>query len=168
MNAQSLYTFLVSLSNHSLKVINVRVNVTVRNQSHQVESRVFILNIFYKLFPCCSFKHSARRNRFTNKLSTLSKNTTTTHSIVTNFRVTHIIISRKTNSSSVSLKLSVRAVSSKPVQVLHLRSLNCISLFILTISNAVHNNQDNRTTTTLPFRVLFQCMHCVCHIFNLL
>ena len=168
MNAQSLYTFFVSLSNHSLKVINVRVNVTVRNKTHKVESSSLVLNILYKLLPYSAFKHAARRNRFTNKLSTLSKNTTTTHSIVTNLRVTHIIISRKTNSSSVSLKLSVRAVSSKPVQVLHLRSLNCISLFILTISNAVHNNQDNRTTTPLPFRVLFQCMHCVCHIFNLL
>ena len=166
MNAQSFNSFLVSLSNHSFQMVNVRVNITVRNKTHQVESRTLIQNIFYKLFPSCTFKHRTRRNRFTNKLSTLSKNTTTTDCIVTNFTITHIVITWKPYSSSVSLKLSVRTISCKPVQILHFRSLNSIPFFIFTVTNAVHNYKNNRTAATFPIWIFFQSMHSICHLQN--
>ena len=164
MNADFLDSFFISLGNHRLKMVNMTVNISVRNKSDKMQSRILILYIFNQLFPGFTLIHQSRLNRFTNKFRTLGKNTTATNRIVTNFAVSHIIIARKSNSSSMSLKFCVRTISCEPVQILHFRSLYRIAFNIFSVSNAIHNNQNNRTTTTFPIWIFLQSMHCICHL----
>ena len=57
------------------------------------------------------------------------------------------------------------AVCCKPVKILHFRSLNSISFFIFTVTNAVHNYKNNRTAAAFPIWIFFQSMHCICHLY---
>jgi hypothetical protein len=116
-----------------------------------VESGVVGLNAVYKLEPGCGSEELAGFNGLRNELSALSEYLTGAESVVSNLGVTHIIITGKAYSSTVSTDSYHRIVSHKVVESGSVCSGNSVCAVIGSDTYTVHNNGKKRTFYTVKF-----------------
>ena len=158
MYSDLLYTFLLCLFHHSLQVIDVGVDVSIGKKTDEVKGGTVVLCILDKLLPGLSFIHLSRFDGRCYKLCSLAENSSAAHGVVSNLAVSHIGICRKTYSCSVSLQLCPGAGFIELVQILCDSRCNCIPFLVLSKTDTIHDDQDNRAIS-LDFVILLQCFN---------
>jgi len=125
-----------------------------------VESAAAIFNIGDKLAPDSALEHGACFDRQVDKAGSLGKHAAAADCVVADFRVAHVVVGRQAYRCTVRFQLGDGAACLELSEVQHVSSLHRITLFIFAISDAVHDNEDERPSPALPLRILFQsCNH---------
>ena len=109
MQADAFHAFLFCLKDHCFEVVDMRVNVAVREQTEEVQGAVVVFHIGDKLAPCGGLKHFAAFYRLRYELCALRKHLTGTERVVADLTVAHVIIGRQTDSGAVRLERYHRA-----------------------------------------------------------
>ena len=152
------------LLQHCFEVIDVRVHVTVGEETEEVQSGAVSLNVGNKLLPGSRCKHLAGLDGVGNQLCALCKYLTCTESVVTNLTVTHIIVRGQTNSGAVSLERYHGVVLHQGVKVGGVCACNGVGNGIGSKTNTIHNDGENRT---LHAAKILQFFKLFCHFFIL-
>ena len=159
MKSYSLNAILFRLLDKCAEVINVRVNITVREKTDKMKCGIILLYSISKSLPCLGCKDLARFNRLRNKLCALCEYLTGAKSIMSNLRVTHIVIAGKTNSSAVSLKRNHGILAHKHIKCGSMSCGNSICTVIGSNTNTVHNYCEKRTLNALEFCRFVKSFH---------
>jgi hypothetical protein len=149
-------TFFFCADDHSLKMVDVGVNVTVREKSQEVESTV--LCICNDFFPGVALEHSARFDSFGNELCALREDLSCAESVVTDLGVAHVVIGGKTYSGSVRFKREAVIFFGKHIESGGVSRFDSVALNTVANADAVHYDSNNRT--------FFALENSVCHNFS--
>ena len=145
VNANLCHAFFLSTADHRFQMVDVRMHVTVREKAEEVESSAVCFYVFNKGLPGSGSEHLTAFDRVGYQLCTLCKYLTRTECVVTYFGVTHIVIRRKTNCSSVCLELNPRIFCHQLVQHGCSGFCHSIGIGIGSKTYTVHYNGNNRS-----------------------
>src|SRR5690554_716021 len=101
-----------------------------------------LLDLIHEPLPRIASEHGTRLDRFGDKLCTLGEDPTTADSIVTDFTVSHVIVRWEPHRSSVRFKLCPWHGVIQRRERACLCFCNCISLWICSKANSVHDCED--------------------------
>ena len=159
VNAYVVYAFSLCLFNHCLEVVDVRVNVTVGEESEEVESRAVCYAVAGETLPGFAFKHSAGFDGFGDELCALRENLTGAECVVTNLGVTHVVVGHKTYGSAVSAELGPSVFLHESVEGGGICVFNSVARAVGSDADTVHNDGNDRTGYTDVQRGFVQFCH---------
>ncbi len=159
VDANNLDSFLLSLSNHCLKVGNVRMNVTVAEKADEVKNGILFANVARNFLPSVAAKDVAGFDSICNESSTLVVNLACTDSVMANFGVTHVFVCRHTDSAAVSLQENVRILGKKSVEGWLASCCNSVTLFVRVKTITIHHDGNNRALNAGKIRHLLKHIH---------
>ena len=149
------YALFLSFVEHSEKMVDMRVNVTIGKKSDEVH-RAALLCVSNERLPYFALIHALACERLGNQFSALAVYLAGSDCIVAYLGVTHVTVRRKTYCRTVCLKFLHRIILHAVVQdrlFCACDSITCLDFFD---SHAIHNDQDDRafvrcTHTHSPF-----------------
>ena len=138
------YAVLFGTDQHCLQMIDVGVDVTVGEQTEEVEGAA-VLYVGNDLLPSGGDKHLAGLNRLGYQLRTLCENLTGAQGVVTNLGVTHIVIGGQTDSGAVCLQLYGGIRSHYALQIGHIGAGYGVGFALSSETDTIHNDGEYRT-----------------------
>ena len=159
VDANVLYAFSLCLFNHCLEVVDVGMNVTVGEQTDEVERGAVCNTVAGKALPGFALEHSAGFDGFGNELCALRENLTGAERVVTDLGVTHIVVGHQTDGSSVRAELGPCVFFHQHIESGSICVLNSVSRAVGSDANAVHNDGDDGTGYTDVQCGLIQLCH---------
>ena len=145
VDADPRHALFFGFRHHCLEVVNVRVDVTVRKQSEEVQGGVMVLYVGNQLFPSLGRKHFARFNGIGNQLCALRENLSRTERVVTDFAVAHIIVGGESHRRAVRFQGNHWVFFHQHIEVRGVSGLHRIGNRVGSKSDTVHHDGQNRS-----------------------
>ena len=158
MDTNGADTFLLGLYQHSLEVVDMRVNVTIGEETEEVQSGVVGLDVADQLLPGGGSKHLAGLDGIGDQLSALCEDLTCAECVMTDLGVTHVIVGGQTDSGTVCLEGNHGVLGHQHVQIGGVRGSDRVGNGIGCQTHAVHNDGYNGTLNTVELVELVQCL----------
>ena len=92
MYADTCHALCLGLLYHGFEVVNVRMNVTVREQAEEMKCAAGLFDVADQCAPGVGGKHFARLDGLCNQLCSLRKHLPGAECIVTHLGVAHIVV----------------------------------------------------------------------------
>ena len=104
VDTDAIHALGLGLHQHGLQVVDVGVDVTVGEQTQEVEGGVVLLHTADEGLPGVGGEHLARLDGLGDQLGTLGEDLTCAECVVTHLGVAHIVVGGKTDGGTVSLQ----------------------------------------------------------------
>ena len=104
VDADTGNALLLGLHQHGLQVVDVGVDVTVGEETQEVEGGVVLLHTADEGLPGVGGEHLARLDGLGDQLGTLGEDLTCAEGVVAHLGVAHIVVGGKTDGGTVSLQ----------------------------------------------------------------
>ena len=161
-NVYSYLCYSVALCSldESLEVIDMRMNVTVREKTEEMEGGGVILYARNERAPGIRGEDLAGLDGLRNELRTLCKNLSRAKRIVAYLGVTHIVIAGETYGCAVSLDSEGGILLHNSVKGGSMSGGNRVSAVVGSDAYAVHNDGEKRTFNTCKLVGFVELCHC--------
>ena len=145
VNANLLDAFLLGLGNHGLEVSDVGVNVTIAEETDEVENGVLFTNVAGDFLPSVTAEDVAAVDGVCNEGCTLVVNLASTDSVVADFGVTHVFVGRHTDGATVSLQKHVRVHLEEVVESRGAGGLDGVAFDLIGDTKTIHDDGYDRS-----------------------
>ena len=140
MDADFIQPLLLRFLQHCDQMIDMGMNVAVRQQSQEMHLSVMSLREGNGFFPGSGFIDLAALDRFVDQLGALRIDLPAAERVMSDFGVAHIAVGRKSDSSAAGFDRRMRPFGHQFVQLGFIRVQNGIAHVFLGPADAVHNN----------------------------
>ena len=142
------------------QVADVGMNVAVGKQTEEMKCLAAADAVGNQLFPCFRGKQCAVFNGFADQLCALRVHLAAAERVMTDLGVAHVIIAGKADCRAVCFEPGIRTGIKKTVERGCFCHCNSIAAAAVTLSDAVHNNQNNgffhlRYASNIIFLIVF-------------
>ena len=110
---------------------------------------------FDSFLPRFTLKHFAGTDRFGNEFRALGEHASRPHGIVSDLGIAHIGIGGQTDRGSMRFQLCAGKRFHELVKKRRGGIKNGIAFFVFAEANPVHDRKDNRSFSSLKFRIAF-------------
>ena len=104
VDADGMHALFFGLYEHCLQMIDMGMHVAVREKADEMQRFAGILDR-NDFFPCLGIEHFSALDGVGNQLCALCKDLSGTDGVMTDLRVAHIVVARKTDSGTVRFEL---------------------------------------------------------------
>ena len=128
---------------HAEKVRNVGMHVAVGQKSYEVHRRGILETILFEFRPSLGSVYRSGRNAFVDELCALRIYLSATEGVMSHFRITHIVVGRKSHRGAVRFEVGVRASREQLVERGSTRFGNGVAYPVCGSADAVHYYQND-------------------------
>ena len=137
-----LHALGVGLVQQSNQVMNVGVNVAVRQQAQEMHGLAG-QSVGNQILPGFGRIQSAVFNGLAHQLGALGVDLTAAQCVVADFGVAHILITGQSNGGAVGLQISMGAGCQQMIQRRSLGHSHSVAAAAVTLADAIHDYQNN-------------------------
>jgi hypothetical protein len=143
VNADPLDAFGLGPHQHGLQVVDVRMDIAIREQAQEVE-RPTALRRADHVRPGLSVPEAAAVDRFGHQLGALSKHAAGAEGVVADLAVSHILVAGHADGRTVGAQRGRRIRCHQPVQRRRASGLDGIAVLTRRNAHAVEDHGDER------------------------
>ena len=145
MNANTLHTVVLRPFDHRFQMVDMRMNIAIREESEKMKRGMMLFHIFHKFVPGIGRENLAARDRLRDEFRSLRENLTRAEGVVSDLGVAHIVIGGKPDGGTVRLDLQRGIGRHQTVKRRRVRHRHGVGGVRRCKPDAIHDNGEQRT-----------------------
>ena len=145
VDTNRLYGFLLGLCDHGLQVSDVGVDVTVAEETDEVEYAVLFAGVAGDFLPGVTAEDFSGDDGILHEGGTLVVHLARTDGVVAHFGVTHVFVGRHTHGAAVSLQEHVRVHLEEVVESRGAGGLDGVAFDLIGDTKTIHHDGYDRS-----------------------
>ena len=161
VDADGLDAIFLCLLDHCSQMIDVRVDVTVGEQTDEVQRGAVVQHLCLKGIPGVGGEHFTRFDGIGYQLCALCEDLSRAECVMADLGVAHVIVRGKTDGSAVCLEGDHGIFCHEHIQRRRVCAADCVGECVGGDTDAVHDDGNDGTLDTVELFQLVECFHIV-------